>query len=450
MMKIRCLIIVLAMLTLALTTRKAQSQQWSEEISVEQPGQAMSSTPDFDIDPITGNLHIVSMLDPSGVLYTEMDNAGNILKQSTIPYASEDQALGGGYFGASVSVDPQGRPHVVYRYLAVKSTKEFTSYYTYWNGTSWTTPVMLSERIVRGYMVRVDVDGNGKAHIARSSALQDPNDPTGNLLVGPVKYFRLTNGVKDIEKDDITRYSADDRLDIDASYPNQVHLILSCSDYEPAGPVWYWRSFNNGETWVSTEISSTNATGQNGSSDIFVDASGKVHILYGSEKDLQLGSVPSVRYVRFENNVHIRDVVVSKAGDIPARTHSPQGMGSVAASEDGNIVMVAYAEGFGLRLWVRRSDNGGQSFGEPFELAPESIGAEGKNKHLIRAYKSNFYVVYPSPTGVKLRYLQLTVNQPPVTVNLNNGNGDANEAAPPQLETWPLPSETEDEPGAVG
>ncbi|MFZ5515539.1 MAG: PKD domain-containing protein, partial [Candidatus Zhuqueibacterota bacterium] len=413
MMKSRHLIISM-ILTIGLITESALSQQWSPEISVERPGQAMTSTPDFDIDPVTGHLHIVTMLDPKGVLYTEMDNDGTILKQSTIPYASEDEAIGGGYFGASVSVDPLGRPHVVYRYLAVKSTKEFNSYYTYWNGTLWTTPVLLSERIVRGYMVRVDVDGNGKTHIARSSASQDPDDPTGNLLVGPVKYFRFTNGIKDQEKDDITRYSADDRLDIDASYPNQVHLILSCSDYQPPGPVWYWRSFNNGESWVSTEIRSPNATGQNGSSDIFVDASGKVHIMYGSEKDLQLGGATSVRYVRFENNVHIRDVVVSEAGEIPARTHSPQGMGSVAASEDGSIVMVAYGEGFGLRLWVRRSDNGGQTFGEPFEIAPQSIGAEGKNKHLIRAYKSNFYVVYPTPTGVKLRYLKLTVNQPPV------------------------------------
>lgn len=413
MVKHRSLFIFLIVIVMIFTSQ-AWSQEWSAEISVELPGQAMTTTPDFDIDPVTGHLHIVTMIDPSGVLYTEMDNVGNIIQQTQIALASEDVASGGGYFGATISVDPEGRPHVVYRHLDRSTTKEFSSYYTYWNGINWTAPVTLAERVVRGYMLRIDVDDNGRAHVARSSASEDPNDPTGNLLVGPVKYFRLTNGSKDIIKDDITRYSADDRLEIDASYENQVHLILSCSDYQPPGPIWYWRSFNGGEEWFSSEIRSPNATGQNGSSDLFVDASGKVHIVYGSEKDLSLGSLPSVRYTRFDGNSHLHDVVVNEAGEIPPRQHSPQGMGSVAASADGGIVMVAYAEGFGQKLWVRRSDNGGQSFGDKFEIAPISIGSEGKNKHLIRAYKSNFYIVYPSPTGVRMRYLKLSVNELPV------------------------------------
>ncbi|MCB9450061.1 MAG: hypothetical protein H6672_01410 [Anaerolineaceae bacterium] len=51
----------------------------------------------------------------------------------------------------------------------------------------------------------------------------------------------------------------------------------------------------------------------------------------------------------------------------------------------------------------------------------------------------------------------VNVSSPPVTVNVSNpGNGSSGDAAPketvspPQLETWPLPSESNDEPGAVG
>lgn len=413
MVKYRSLFFLL-IFSLIFFTNEVWAQTWSEEISVELPGQYMTTTPDFDIDPVTGHLHIVTMIDPQGVLYTEMDNVGNILQQTPIGVASQDEASGGIYFGASISVDSEGRPHVVYRDLIVRSSMEFTSYYTYWNGTNWTSPVVLSERVVRGNMVRIDVDDSGKAHVARGSAAEDENDPTGNLLAGPVKYFRVTNGSKDIVLDDIERYTADDRLEIDASYENQVHLILSCSDYQPPGPIWYWRSFDSGANWFSSEIRSPNARGQNGSSDIFVDDAGNVHIVYGSEQDMQAGNLPSVRYTRFEGNNHMFDIKVTDAGEIPARTHSPQGMGSVAASSDGSIVMVSYAEGFGERLWVRRSDDGGQTFGEPFELAPESVGADGRNKHLIRAYKSNFYVLYPTPTGVKLRYLKLSVNELPV------------------------------------
>jgi hypothetical protein len=52
----------------------------------------------------------------------------------------------------------------------------------------------------------------------------------------------------------------------------------------------------------------------------------------------------------------------------------------------------------------------------------------------------------------------VNVSTPPVTVNLSNTSGGGGNGAatpketitPPNLETWPLPSETDDEPGAVG
>ena len=390
----------------------ALAQDWSAEISVSGSG---TTTPDFDIDPYSGHLHIVTMIEPKGVLYTEIDKNGVIVQQYVLEFADCDKASGGNAWGATIAVDPQGRPHVCYRSSPIGATDpKYTTYYAYWNGLNWTSPTTLSTKIKRGWVIRLDVDSNGKAHVARGSMLGDPDDEHGNVLAGPAKYFRLSSGVIESTLDDITRYCADDRLEIDVSYQSQVHLILGTSDYpDYGGDVWYWRTFDNGNTWYQNEISHQNARLRNGSPDIFVDLSGIVHIVYGSTKDFDVGKTASVRYSRFQDNDKQFDIPVTEPGDIAERDFSSQGIGSVAASGDGEIVIVVYSEDFGSYLWARESYNGGQTWSGPTLIANESGSAEGRNKHLIRAYSDKFYVIYPSPTGVKLRYKKFSENFPP-------------------------------------
>ncbi len=267
-MRTKCFLFLFASL---ICLRTAQAQEWSREIAVELPGQSMTTTPYFDIDPITNHLHIVSMMNP-GVLYTEMDGEGTILKQQTIAAAAKDQ--GGVRFGATIAVDPNGRPHICYREDA--GTNKYTSYYTYYDGSKWTTPVIISNRTYRGYVLPIDIASNGKAHIARGSATGVDPDP----MIGPVQYYRFNNGNLEKTRDDITQYRCDDRIVINASYQNQVHLVLGCPDYPvTGGPVWYWRSFDGGETWTNSEIHNSQARFANGAPDLFVDASGAVHIV---------------------------------------------------------------------------------------------------------------------------------------------------------------------------
>ncbi|MBD3289718.1 hypothetical protein GF337_13005, partial [candidate division KSB1 bacterium] len=289
----------------------AFAQEWSDEISVELPGTDMTILPEFDIDPNTGHLHIVTMISPRGVLYTETDADGNILQQYPLDYASRDKNGNGNNYGATVTVDAQGRPHICYREYYSGDPPKFSTYYTYYNGSSWVSPTKISHQVMRGWMIRADIGRDGKVHIARGSMANNP----GEELIGPVKYFRFNNGSPESTTDDIYRYRADDRVEIDATYENQVHLILGCPDYPPqGGPVWYWRSFDNGDTWKKSEIHNPNARGGNGSPDLFVDASGNVHIVYGSELDYEINRMPSVRYARFENDSHQFDVRVTDAG----------------------------------------------------------------------------------------------------------------------------------------
>jgi hypothetical protein len=393
---------LLSFLTFLALNQKIWSQSWSEEIAI-----CNGKAPDLDIDPKTGHLHIVAIQNGTGAIYIEMDNSGNIVRQEVIPNTEKEKSEYS--FGASIAVDANGNPYVTFR--EPTGYNYYSSYYTYRTSTGWSSPILLSNDIHRGYVVQVDVDKNGYAHIARGSASGDSTEP----MIGPVKYFKFLSSTPQNQQDDFYRYRCDDRLEIDASYENQVHMILGCPDYPAAGgPVWYWRSFDSGAHWEGLEIHHSLAKGANGTPDLFVDASGIVHIIYGSEIDESIGGEPSVRYSRWVNKQLARDVNVTTAGEIPVRDDTPQGIGSVAASADGNIVMVAYSEGFDMRLFVRRSDNGGATWGERFKIADNSVGDLGRNKQVIRAYKSNFYLVYPSPNGVKMRYLKLTQNQNPV------------------------------------
>jgi len=403
-MRSRFYLFISIILILVLNHNLVKAQEWSNELPVCLNGLSA----DLDIDPMTGYLHVVCVVNGTGAQYIKLDNSGNILIKETIPGTEQEQ--GGITFGPSISVDPNGMPHVTFR--IPEGGNYYSTYYTYKTTTGWISRKSLSQDLYRGWVVRVDVDSGGRAHIGRGSATGEGSEP----MIGPVKYFEFNNGNLANEKDGFTRYRCDDRVEIDASFADHVHMILGCPDYPVSGgPVWYWSSFDGGAHWDGKEIHHFQARGSNGAPDLFVDASGNVHIVYGSEIDGTVGDVPSVRYSKFNAaGTNMRDVPVTTHGEILDRFDTPYGIGSVAASKDGKIVMVAYSEDFGARLFVRRSDDGGVTWGDRVKIADQSVGDLGRNRHTIRAYRSNFYVTYPSPTGIKLKYLKLTTNQLPV------------------------------------
>ena len=93
-MKIKNLMKVNLLLTLVLTTPMF-GQQWSEPILI-----SGGDTPDIDVDPVTGNVYILTM--KNGVMLTKVSPDGIILEQENVPGAGNDE--GGGHFGASVAV----------------------------------------------------------------------------------------------------------------------------------------------------------------------------------------------------------------------------------------------------------------------------------------------------------------------------------------------------------
>ncbi|MEE4312312.1 MAG: malectin domain-containing carbohydrate-binding protein [candidate division KSB1 bacterium] len=364
------------------------SAEWSGELNI-----SSGTAPDLDIDHATGHLHIVSL--NNGVVYTKTDALGNVIVQENVPGTAG--IPGEGYFGATVAVDNNGDPHVCYR--TDEGNFKFNIYYVYKTGSGWSSPLLVSDRVTRGYMVRMDIDSQNRVHIVRGSAVSD--------VFGPVKYYRIENGVVVDTQDNLTSYRADDRVEIDASYGDQLQIILGCPNPN-GGPVTYWRSLDGGDN-INTlgDIHDGAAIDRNGCPDVFTDASGIVHICYGAAKDTDVNNKPSVRYSRWQNGSKVKDVTVTNEGDcIPWK--QDQGIASIASSANGQIVAVAYTHTDGGDLYSTFSMNSGTTWEDREFLAANCGGAESRDKHVIRATGNRFYLVYPVESGIKLRFISFS------------------------------------------
>jgi hypothetical protein len=365
--------------------------------------------PDIDIDRRNGHLHVICMR--NGVLYTELDGAGNILLQEPVPGAEGD--AGEWQFGATIAVDSEGYPHVCYRDWEETGNPDdrfYDIYYTRKRESGWAgTPLQVANHVWRGYAVRMAIDGLDRVHIVHGSALED------EIIGGPASYYRITGGFIELRRDDLVSYRADDRLEIDASGSGNVHIILGSPDPN-GGPVSYYRSQDGGGTlFFMGDIHSPSSWGRNGCPDVFVDTTGAVHFSYGAQHDGMVNNKPAVRYVRYSGNTQARNVVVSPEDALtPWKDGDGWGLSSVAASDDGKYVVVAYLSRDGGSLYARVSEDWGGSWSQPALLDHNVGGDDGRNLPVVRAFRNHFYLAYPSLVGIRLRILRNVGDQPPV------------------------------------
>ncbi len=374
--------------------------QWSDEVSITQ-----GNTPDLVIDPTTGQLHLTAMT-TSGVKYVVTDKGGNILHQEIVPGTEKDRGMY--WFGASLAIDSKKMPHIGFR------KNEYDVYfdvlYTRKTATGWSSPLKLADNVFRGYMVRLAIDGSDQVHFARGSVTND------TTILGPISYYILKDGTIALEQNDIIQIRGDERLELDVTSAGIADLVSGDLSYpSEGGPIFYWRSGSPASKMVyKGDIHDDDARGgSNGSPDLFTDAAGNVHVCYGVEVDRSVSNGPTVHYCRIENGVKVRDTRVTENDELTAWKF-PVGIASLAASEDGTKIVVAYLAGESGPLYARLSENSGLSWGEPVLLADGWNTAEGRNKQVVRAYRSNFYVIYPATSGIKLRYLKMTINEPPI------------------------------------
>lgn len=393
------LMVLAGILCLGITSSMGQFQ-WSDEIFISQ-----GNTPDLVIDPATGHLHITAMTN-TGVKYIVTDKNGNVTHQEMVPGTEQDRGMW--WFGATVAIDNNRMPHIGFR------ENEYDNYYdifyTHKTASGWSAPLKIADNIYRGYVVRVAIDSSNRVHFAHGSVTDM------NTVLGPINYYIIQNNQAVLQQDDVLQIRGDERFELDVTKNGIVELVSGDFSY-PAegGPIFYWQSSSpNSKLNYRGDIHDNDARGgANGSPDLFVDASGKVHVCYGAELDNSVINGPTVRYARIENGIKVRDTRVTANSELTA-WKIPVGVASLAANEDGTKIVVAYLASESGPLYARLSENNGLSWGEPVRLADGWNTADARNKQIVRAYRSNFYVVYPAANGIKLRHLKMTINQPPI------------------------------------
>ncbi len=381
----------------------AAQSRWSDPVTLK----TKAVSPDLDIDSRNGDIHVVTIggtdYDTRGVTYFRLDSLGTILSMETVP--GSESAAGGWCFGPGVSVDADGDAHVVYPLQMDQNV--FNTYQIERRSTGWGASQMISFIQNRGFMIRIAAVGPDRLHLARGYALDAA--PWAEAA-----YLRISGGTTDRRIAGLRSFRTDDRLEIGAIGDGKVHLVLGCPD--PGGsPVSYHRSDDGGETMsFIADIHSGQNAGRNGSPDLFVDASGTVHLCYGSQIDLDAGSAPSVRYVRYEGGNLVRNVMPTPAGLLETYNDgNGWGLGSVAATSDGRVVGLAFLTKAAGDLYFTLSQDGGATWSTP-ELIASGVGStDGRSKHLLRAVRNHFALVYPQGQDIRVRLLRNIGDNPP-------------------------------------
>ncbi|KAA3661086.1 MAG: T9SS C-terminal target domain-containing protein [Calditrichaeota bacterium] len=374
------------------------AQEWSDAIEI-----GTGATPDFDVDPATGNVHLIYN-GSGGAIYTVISPEGAIISQENIDRAAGENSWGGYHYGPSIAFDPTtGMPHVLYR--RHRGNYYFDVYYTYMQADgSWSLSLQLMENTYRAYAVRLEVDSKGVVH-----ALAGKSD-SDNDIFGSATYYRIVDGNINRKQENLDRYRADDRLEISIADDDILHILFNSPDQSyngvAGGPVTYWRSFDGGVSLeLVGDIHSSQAVNRNGNGDIFADQSGNVHFVYGSSVDQELNNDHALHYVRFENGEQVRDIIVTDENELGDWQHS-LGKGSIAASDNGRYVVTTYNQADESALRSRLSSDGGESWSDYVTLAPVSGGADGREKESLKAWKTLFYVVYPADGKILFRNAQ--------------------------------------------
>lgn len=376
----------------------AMAQDWSDPISL-----GNGYTPDMDIDPVTGKIYVVHHND--GLVYTLLDAKGEILTQEFITAAADD-AYGRDQFGAAIAFDPKTQqPHVCYRVFT--SNDRYNVFYLRRRANNtWTAPLKIVNNLPRAYSVRLEVDSKGVAHIVHGQV-------SGVAPQGVATYLRITNDAVSQTIGDLFSYRTDDRVEIAIGDNDAVNVILSSPDDLPDGSsVTYYQSTDGGANLIKVaDIPDASAKGRNGNADIFADKNGAVHFAYGSAGYPNASGPRTLHYARYVGTTKVRDVVVNDPDELQPWHHGT-GIGSVAASDDGKYVMMAYTTTDGGQLRTRLSTTHGETWSAPVSLASQCGGYESRDKHIVRARSNTFYLAYPSFNRIFLRIFKAANDAP--------------------------------------
>ncbi|MCK5739010.1 PKD domain-containing protein, partial [bacterium] len=285
----------------------------------------------------------------------------------------------------------------------------YDGYYLYRTSTGWSNPIKIFSNIERGNQIRVAIDANNRVHIIHPEHIVDG--------FCKVSYLQIYNGSISISHSQMTgtyENKANDHIEIDVSQDGKVYIVLGCPDPGRAQRIFISNnaggSFEAGVDFRAADVIHNQSVC--GSPDVFVDEGGISHVMYGTTRDASRNYQSSVRYARFQNGEMRLNIPISSLNEMG--TWDPgQGIGSVAASDEGQFVLVVYSKKDAGELRYRFSEDYGANFSSPTQLETSAGGYSGRDKAKVRAYKKRFYLVYTKNNSVYLRFYSVPGYNPP-------------------------------------
>ena len=361
-------------------------------------------SPDMEVDPITGELHVVS-IDYGGILYTKLDQDCEVIEgPSHIPNTTVDN---GGYgFSPAIAVDKNGVVHVVYRSTPLPPS--FNLYYVYKSGATWSDPIQISNNVPRGYAIDMAVDQNNVVHLVQGRA-----DNVGTLL-GSFDYYQIYNNSIRLAQLSVGTYRADNRLAVEASEDGDIHVVTTNRAVDDIPIDYYVSAGGMGSLVFVEDIHSPSAFSRNGAADVFADNAGALHFVYGTRYDSDLGNAGSIRYVQYNAGTSVYDKPITpQTGtgsllpwkDPPA--YNGWGLGGLTATPGGEIIVAAYIRKDNGPLYAMHSTDSGETWSTPVYIASEWGTTDGRALHVIRSFRNNIYLVYQTykPT-IRVHYMR--------------------------------------------
>ncbi|MBN1893243.1 T9SS type A sorting domain-containing protein [bacterium] len=351
---------------------------------------------DFDLDPVSGNLHVVSAYSGNpGVLYTVLDPDGNPLSQEKIAGTEADKGHTE-FISPSITVDYSGTPHICYRKF--ESTLYYVSiYYIRKAGAAWSTPLEIVKNSCRAYIVRMAADRNNRIHVVTAKSTTPPDG-----MYGKWSYHLIVDGQKTSFLD-IGNQRCDNRMEIAVGSNGDVHIVSGQPNAgTQQGKIEYYKiPGGNGNIELVEDIHSTDCYSRNGAPDVFCDQNGNTHFCYGSKNDSEIDGKGSIRYVKYQGGTKVIDRRVTPGYSTGAletwKDNEGWGLASVASSANGQYVLIVYLTKLGGDMYSVFSTDGGVNWAAPQKITPVDpwTFGDGRDLHLVRAYRNNFYVLYP-------------------------------------------------------
>jgi len=330
------------------------------------------------IDALRGpndHIHLVSSR------YYQLDTAGTVL----VDEAQGDAQQGSLDFPPALAVGSDGSAHLVTRQGGDWDNGHDIRYRRRTGAGAWDRDYTFGTPARRNYVVAAAWAGASAVYVSQSEAL-------GNDVWGDLHLFSAgaTSAAAVGDLSGLWRADTDMRMRGGGS---RVYLVSGKVD--PDGRVYFsWADAGAGllADLTSHLVEHTGGTGRRGFPDLYVDATGQVHVTYGAQHEVYYQRYSATGQPQLASDVRVFDGL----GD----WHLSTGLSAVAAGDDGDTVVAVAIRSDGTSsisngaLQWAYSRDGGQTWSAPADLGWTTNAGEGRRRPRLVAVGQTFCLLF--------------------------------------------------------